>query len=224
MNAYLRIRAVVDRVIAAIALIILSPLTALLGQRIHRHDQGPRFVAVPRTGKNGETFNMWKLRSMKVNPGGSSLTSAKDDRITPVGHTLRKYHLDEIPQLWNVVRGEMTLLGPRPEAPDYVDQTSEQWRQVLAAAPGIAGPTQLVVGEWELDVITKDQTGTAYRDEVLPVKLAIDAWYVRNASIVTDLRVGISLLAHLAGKGPGPVAKQIRAAVPAASKIAAHNS
>jgi lipopolysaccharide/colanic/teichoic acid biosynthesis glycosyltransferase len=123
---------------------------------------------------------------------------------------MRSLHLDELPQLYNVARGEMCLLGPRPEAPDFVDLHNPVWQQVLTAPPGIPGPTQLIVGDWERSEIDKDTTGDAYQRVVVPVKLAIDRWYIMNASLRLDLLVITSLLRHVL---PGGESKRLQEVV-----------
>lgn len=206
---WLRARLVADRVIAAAAALLSAPLVAVLAILVRRHDGGAPLIQVPRVGRDGRTFGMWKLRSMRVDTrdgraAGAVLTSTADDRITPIGARMRSLHLDELPQLLNVVRGEMCLLGPRPEAPEFVDLDDPSWQQVLSVPPGIAGPTQLVVGDWERAQIDLDEHGDAYRDVVVPVKLAIDAWYVRRATPAIDLLVLSSLLRHVLPGGEHP--------------------
>lgn len=219
MSRYLQVRMVLDRLVAAVGLVALSPVIGVLGWLVHRHDGGPAFITVERVGRHGRPMRMWKLRSMRAESAdgratGVSLTSAGDDRITPIGAKLRAGHLDELPQLFNVVRGEMTLLGPRPEAPEYVDATDDDWRAVLAAPPGIAGPTQLAVGDWERDIITAAPDGSAYERDVVPVKVAIDRWYVEQASPGIDALVVVSLARRLAGRPVGALLERIRAGVP----------
>ncbi|RUP35234.1 MAG: sugar transferase [Gordonia sp. (in: high G+C Gram-positive bacteria)] len=222
MSRYLRVRMVLDRLVAAVGLVVLSPVIGVLGWLVHRHDGGPAFITVERVGRHGRSMRMWKLRSMRAESAdgratGVSLTSAGDDRITPIGAKLRAGHLDELPQLFNVVRGEMTLLGPRPEAPEYVDATDDDWRAVLAAPPGIAGPTQLAVGDWERDIITAAPDGSAYERDVVPVKVAIDRWYVEQASPGIDALVVVGLARRLAGRPVGALLERIRAGVPDAA-------
>ena len=222
MSRYLRVRIVFDRVIAAAALVVVSPLIAVLGWLVHRHDGGPALIAVERVGRGGATFGMWKLRSMRAESAdgraaGVSLTSAADDRITPIGHRMRAAHLDELPQLFNVMKGEMGLLGPRPEAPEFVDADDPDWRAVLEAPPGIAGPTQLAVGDWERDVITAAPDGSAYETDVVPVKVAIDRWYVEEASPRIDAMVLLSLAGHVLGRPSSALIARVRARVPAAA-------
>lgn len=222
MSRYLQVRMVLDRLVAAVGLVVLSPVIGVLGWLVHRHDGGPAFITVERVGRHGRPMRMWKLRSMRAESAdgratGVSLTSAGDDRITPIGAKLRAGHLDELPQLINVVRGEMTLLGPRPEAPEYVDATDDDWRAVLAAPPGIAGPTQLAVGDWERDIITAAPDGSAYERDVVPVKVAIDRWYVEQASPGIDALVVVGLARRLAGRPVGALLERIRAGVPDAA-------
>lgn len=222
MSRYLRVRMVLDRLVAAVGLVVLSPVIGVLGWLVHRHDGGPAFITVERVGRHGRPMRMWKLRSMRAESAdgratGVSLTSAGDDRITPIGAKLRAGHLDELPQLFNVVKGEMTLLGPRPEAPEYVDATDDDWRAVLAAPPGIAGPTQLAVGDWERDIITAAPDGSAYERDVVPVKVAIDRWYVEQASPGIDALVVVGLARRLAGRPVGALLERIRAGVPEAA-------
>ena len=222
MSRYLQVRMVLDRLLAAVGLVALSPVIGVLGWLVHRHDGGPAFITVERVGRHGRPMRMWKLRSMRAESAdgratGVSLTSAGDDRITPIGAKLRAGHLDELPQLFNVARGEMTLLGPRPEAPEYVDATDDDWRAVLAAPPGIAGPTQLAVGDWERDIITAAPDGSAYERDVVPVKVAIDRWYVEQASPGIDALVVVGLARRLAGRPVGALLERIRAGVPEAA-------
>ena len=222
MSRYLQVRMVLDRLLAAVGLVALSPVIGVLGWLVHRHDGGPAFITVERVGRHGRPMRMWKLRSMRAESAdgratGVSLTSAGDDRISPIGAKLRAGHLDELPQLFNVVRGEMTLLGPRPEAPEYVDATDDDWRAVLAAPPGIAGPTQLAVGDWERDIITAAPDGSAYERDVVPVKVAIDRWYVEQASPGIDALVVVGLARRLAGRPVGALLERIRAGVPDAA-------
>ncbi len=221
----MRIRAVADRLVAAVLLVVLWPAIAVLGVAVRLGDRGPAFVGVPRMGRNGRVFTMWKLRSMRAeNPDGRangvSLTSVDDNRITPIGVRLRAYYLDELPQLWNVVRGEMGLLGARPEAPEFVDLADPRWQSVLQAPPGIAGPTQLMVNEWERHLITACGQGSVYVDKVVPVKLAIDGWYLRSASPRLDALVAITLIRRfMPGTGSHTLKTLIAAQVPEAGQI-----
>lgn len=226
MSSWLRVRLVLDRVVAVALLALSAPVIAIAALLVRRHDGGPALIAVNRMGRNGKPLRMWKLRSMRVDaPDGTAtgmaLTARNDQRITPIGARLRAHHLDELPQLYNVALGEMCLFGPRPEAPEFVDLDDPAWQTVLSVPPGIAGPTQLIVGDWERVHITNDPDGRSYVEDVLPVKLAIDAWYVRQASPSLDLQVATSLLRRLGpGTMPGTLSERVRAEVPEVQQVA----
>lgn len=212
MSVWLRARLVIDRVIAAVLLVALSPVIGVAALLIRLQDSRPAFIQVRRIGRGGVEFGMWKLRTMRAETAGGlasgvGLTTAEDVRITPIGAKLRAYYLDELPQLVNVVKGEMSLLGPRPEAPEYVDLDDPMWAMVLAVPPGIAGPTQLIVNDWERRVITEFPDGSAYHRKVVPVKLALDLWYLRRSSPRFDLMVASTLLRRFV---PGPKSRALR--------------
>jgi lipopolysaccharide/colanic/teichoic acid biosynthesis glycosyltransferase len=225
VSRWLPVRWWIDRVLAAVLQVVLSPLLVVVGAVVRRCDAGPALVRVPRVGKDNRPFGMWKVRTMvAAGPAGLAagpvITSGGDDRITPVGRHLRHYRLDELPQLLNVALGQMSMIGPRPETPTLVDATDPSWRRVLAARPGIAGPTQLVVHDWELDVLAGPSAETTYRDVILPVKLAIDEWYVERASPWIDCLVVASLAQRfLTGRPPTLMSRRVRRDVPAAVDI-----
>ena len=215
MSTWLSFRLIVDRILGAILAVLTAPLVGVLAVLVRRHDGDAPLITVPRVGVDGQTFGMWKIRSMRVDTAdghasGLALTSTNDQRITPIGARMRSLHLDELPQLYNVALGQMCLLGPRPEAPAFVDLENPVWRQVLTAPPGIAGPTQLIVGDWERSEIDKDNNGDAYERVVVPVKLAIDRWYLMNASPRLDLLVLTSLIRHVL---PGGESKRLQEVV-----------
>lgn len=222
-SRWLSARLVADRALAGALAVLTAPVVAVLALLVRRHDGHAPLIRVPRVGRHGKVFGMWKIRSMRVDTAdgrasGVSLTSSNDDRITPIGARMRALHLDELPQLYNVACGEMALLGPRPEAPDFVDLDDAGWQAVLAVPPGIAGPTQLIVGDWERTEIDEDDTGDAYQRVVVPVKLAIDRWYVERATPRLDLLVLTSLLRHvLPGGRVARLAAVVDAAVPEAA-------
>jgi lipopolysaccharide/colanic/teichoic acid biosynthesis glycosyltransferase len=199
-SAWLRVRmAFLDQVAAVVLGILSLPLVGVIALAIRREDGKPAFVRVERMGAHQRPFGMWKLRSMRTDradghAGGAALTADNDPRITRVGARLRAFHLDELPQLLNVVRGEMLLLGPRPEDPRFVDPGSPEWCTVLEVPPGIAGPTQMIVGDWERHHIADDPEGDAYPTIVVPAKLAIDQWYVTDATPWLDLLTLIALV------------------------------
>ncbi len=206
MSPWLRRRLILDRLVAAVLLVPVAPVVAILALLVRRGDGGPALVRVPRVGRSGNLLGMWKLRSMRASApgglaGGADLTARDDDRVTPIGARLRRWRLDELPQLVNVVRGEMALIGPRPEAPGYVDLADDRWRTILSTPPGIAGATQILVNRWEAEVLRSTTGDAAYRHEILPVKVALDEWYVRCATPALDLLILRSLARTLAGRG-----------------------
>ena len=225
-SGWLRLRtSLLDRLAALVLLPVLGPPIALLAWLVRRREGPPAFVALDRVGARGTVFRMWKLRSMRAEAPdgtavGSAITGASDDRITPTGAWMRRWRIDELPQLWNVLRGDMGLLGPRPETPTMVDMADPRWREVLSVRPGVAGPTQLVIERWEAETLTGDDPTVRYEREVLPVKLAIDAWYVGGATLWTDLRVGWSMVQRfLLHRDEVTIERTVRAALPEARSI-----
>lgn len=225
-TGWLRARtAVVDRVVALVLLPVLGPVIAYLAWRVRRQDGPPSVIGLDRVGADGVAFRMWKLRTMRVaaaggSAGGAAITSSDDARITPLGASLRRWRLDELPQVWNVLRGDMGLLGPRPETPSLVDHDDPRWRSVLAVRPGITGPTQLVAEQWEAAVLDEGGHVDRYRLEVLPVKLAVDRWYLDRASPWVDLVVGWSMVQRFVlGRSATAVERLVHREVPEASVI-----
>lgn len=218
MSPWLRVRVHLDRAVALLLLVPILPVIAVCALAVRRHDGGPALIRVARVGRAGAPLAMWKIRSMHAQAGsglaaGPALTSGDDDRITAVGRWLRRYRLDELPQLWHVVRGEMALLGPRPEAPDYVERDDARWQHVLQAPPGIAGLTQVLVNGWEAERLRTATDNGCYRGDILPVKLAVDRWYVRSATPALDIRIALDTLLRRSGRS-ARVWSRARRAVP----------
>lgn len=232
VSGWLRRRAMIDRGLGAVGSVALSPVIAALAFAVRRADGATGLIRVDRVGHGGRRFRMWKVRSMRPaaadgTAAGPALTASTDDRVTPIGRRLRQFHLDEAPQVFNVALGEMLLLGPRPESPQWVDDSDRRWDAVLQVSPGIAGPTQLIIDAWERSVIDLDPEGNAYVDEVLPVKQAVDAWYVRAATPGLDLLVLSSLVGRVVFRRPPlRLERRIRRDVPEAGAtldwVAAH--
>lgn len=177
-----------QRVLAVVAGILTAPLVAVLALAVKLDSSGPAIYAASRVGEGGRTFRCFKLRTMRWAPAapGASVTGVADPRITGFGRLLRRLRLDELPQLWNVARGEMRLVGPRPEDPRYVDFDEPLHREVFTARPGIAGLTQLFYADEAARLQGHDPDRT-YREELLPAKLHIDAAYLRHRSTALDL-------------------------------------
>jgi lipopolysaccharide/colanic/teichoic acid biosynthesis glycosyltransferase len=143
-----------------------------------------------RMGYLGEPFEMLKFRTMRVDNAGHAVAGANDSRITPVGGFLRATRLDELPQLWNVLRGQMTLVGPRPEAEEFVALHSAEYGEILAVPPGITGPTQLRYAGLEPHLLSLHADPERfYREELLPDKVKLDLAYARSRSFAVDLAV-----------------------------------
>lgn len=227
MSPWLRIRRVLDPLAAGAMGVVLAPIALVIGILVRSGDGGRMTVGVPRVGRSHRQFTMWKFRSMRAaesagGAGGSGLTATNDIRITPLGRRIRRFHLDEIPQIANVVRGEMSLIGPRPESPLFVDAARHSWDTVLSMPPGIAGAAQIVVEDWEREFIRQDDSGEDYMSNALPAKLAIDEWYVRNASPIVDALIVATLAAkYLPIPMPTALIDRIRREVPESRPILA---
>ena len=150
-------------------------------------DTGPFFYRAPRVGQ-GDTFMVLKVRTMTAGAAGSKVTLANDPRVTKVGRILRRYRLDELPQLVNVIRGEMSLVGPRPEDPAYVDMADPLHVRVFSAKPGITGLAQLAYHD-EADLLAGPDADQRYRREILPAKLKLDAEYLDHRTALLDIKI-----------------------------------
>lgn len=179
-----------DVVASAGGLTVLSPLLLLLAILVKATSQGPVLYRATRVGRDGVLFTLLKFRSMVQNADklGPGVTGADDARITPIGRFLRRTKLDELPQLINVLRGEMSIVGPRPEDPRYVALYTPEQREVLKVRPGITSPASVEYRS-EAELLSGQDWETKYVNEVMPAKLAIDLQYVQNTGIGYDLRV-----------------------------------
>lgn len=178
-----------ERCVAVLGLLVLSPLLALLSVAIWLDSGWPVLFRHRRVGRKGRTFELLKFRSMVVNHGGPSLTRKGEARITRVGAWLRRWKLDELPQLVNVVRGEMSLVGPRPEVPEYVDMQDPLWQRVLAARPGITDPASVEFRNEEELLAAAEDVERYYRTVILPRKLELSAAYLERRTFFSDLEI-----------------------------------
>ena len=183
------------------ALLLLSPLLLLVGVCVKLTSRGPAVFAQQRVGRGGRRFRLYKFRSMRVAPAGcGDLVTGRDDpRITPVVRWLRRTKLDELPQLWNVARGDMSLVGPRPEVPRYAACYTPQQRQMLEVRPGITDPATLAFRHEEdlLAAVPADEREAYYLREVLPRKLELNREYLERRGVWSDLGVIARTLAAL---------------------------
>lgn len=179
-----------DRLSSFFGLLFIWPLLIVVAIMIKiKMPGGPAFFIQKRVGKNGKLFTMYKFRSMTVNHSGSSVSVAGESRITPFGAKLRKYKIDELPELWNVLIGDMSFVGPRPDVPGYVDALTGEDREVLKLRPGITGPASLKYrNEEELLALQPDPV--KYNDEVIfPDKVRINRYYLHHYSFVKDIQM-----------------------------------
>lgn len=185
-----------DILAATAALAVLVPLFPIVAAAIKLDSRGPVFYRQLRVGRNGKAFRIFKLRSMA--DGADRLypiTLDADPRVTRVGGFLRRCKLDELPTLLNVVRGEMSIVGPRPELPLYVAGYSEEQRRVLSVQPGITDLGTLHFDSAEVKLLpASDDAGRVYSEEILPEKLRLNLEYIDNRSLWLDLRIIVMTL------------------------------
>lgn len=179
-----------DRLMALIGLLVLWPVLLVVAVLIRvKMPGGPVIFRQKRVGRNGKLFTMYKFRSMTVGHGGSSVSVAGESRITPLGAKLRHYKLDELPELWNVLTGDMSFVGPRPDVPGYADQLVGDDREVLKLRPGITGPASLKYRDEE-DLLALQPDPQKYNDEVIfPDKVRINLYYLHHYSFVKDIEM-----------------------------------
>lgn len=150
---------------------------------------GPVIFRQQRVGKDGKLFTMYKFRSMTVNHSGSSVSVAGESRITPLGEKLRRYKIDELPELWNILKGDMSFVGPRPDVPGYADKLQGEDREILKLRPGITGPASLKYRNEEELLATVDNP-QEYNDTVIyPDKVRINLYYLKHYSFTADIKM-----------------------------------
>ncbi len=195
-----------DITASTVALVILSPilLTAAIAVRIS--SPGPVLYQARRVGRFGQTFTMFKFRTMHVaQTQGSVITSSSDARIFPVGRLLRSLKIDELPQLWNILRGEMSIVGPRPEDPKMVAlHYGPLGHETLTVSPGLTSPGSIHFYTHGEQLVDNGDPETAYARCLLPIKLALDVLYVRQHSLPKDLllilQTALTILQIAAGR------------------------
>jgi lipopolysaccharide/colanic/teichoic acid biosynthesis glycosyltransferase len=191
-QSYLMVKAVLEYLLAVVLFILALPLIALAGMLVKLTSGGPLFYSQTRLGRNGRLYRIHKIRTMIHNcesVSGPQWATQHDPRITPVGRFLRKTHLDELPQLWNVLCGEMSLVGPRPERPEFVptlERAIPRYRERLLVKPGVTGLAQVQLpADTDLDSVRR--------------KLAYDLYYLREMGLWLDLRIILSTALHMFG-------------------------
>lgn len=198
-----------DLVASGVGLLLLAPLLLAISLAVRLSSIGPVFYLAERVGQNGRHFKLFKFRTMVVGADrlGPGLTLDADPRITPVGRFLRRTKLDELPQLINIFRGEMSLVGPRPEDPRYVALFTPEQRQVLAARPGLTSPASLVYRNEET-LLSRANWETVYREQILPHKLKLDLDYLKRRSLWSDLWLVLRTIAAVMKSGERITAMQ----------------
>lgn len=178
-----------DRVMALIGLLFLWPILLVVAVLIKIQMPGPVLFVQQRVGRNGKLFSCHKFRSMTIGHGGSSVSVAGEARITPLGAKLRKYKLDELPELWDVFIGTMSFVGPRPDVPGYADKLQGEDRIVLTLRPGITGPATLKYRNEE-EMLATVEDPVKYNDEVIyPDKVRINRYYAEHYSFIKDIQM-----------------------------------
>lgn len=193
----------IDFLLALIGLIILSPLFILIALFIKLTSKGPVFFMQSRVGKDGKDFKVFKFRSMRTNAEKTGLLTVggKDNRITPLGFYIRKFKIDELPQLLNVLKGEMSLVGPRPEVRRYVDMYSIDQRKALNVLPGITDYASITYRNENEMLATASNPEEYYIKEIMPNKIELNFRYINNRSVTEYFKIiGMTLISSVKGK------------------------
>ncbi len=177
-----------DRVTAFVGLLFLWPLLLIVAICIKIKTPGPVLFVQRRVGKDAKLFKMYKFRTMTLNHSGSSISVAGENRITSFGAVLRKWKIDELPELWNVFIGDMSFVGPRPDVPGYADNLTGENRLILKLRPGITGPASLKYAN-EQELLAKVNNPQEYNDNVIfPDKVKINLEYYYNHTFISDIK------------------------------------
>jgi lipopolysaccharide/colanic/teichoic acid biosynthesis glycosyltransferase len=190
-----------DIMVSAVGLGLLAIPFLFIALAIKLTSPGPVIYRQRRVGRYGRVFWLYKLRTMDQRPGGPEITMEQDPRVTPIGRVLRRWKIDELPQLWNVLRGDMSVIGPRPEVERFVRYYNAEQRRVLEQTPGLAGLSQLVYPhEAELLQAYPHNVEEVYVRYLLPKKVAVDLEYGKVRTFWSDLRLLSELALLIAGK------------------------
>lgn len=189
-----------DIVVSALGLLILSPLLLVVALLIKLTSRGPVLFRQERVGRHFRPFRIAKFRTMVVDAPkmGGQLTAGRDPRITTVGHLLRKTKLDELPQLWNVLVGEMSFVGPRPEVPRYVELFRDDYAEVLQVRPGITDLASLKYRDESTLLGQSDDPERLYVETILPDKIELGKEYIRASSLWFDMQLIVRTVLSMA--------------------------
>ena len=184
------LKVIFDRVAALLGLLLIWWLLIVVAILIKvKMPGGPALFRQTRIGRHGKPFTIYKFRTMTVGHGGSSVSVAGESRITPLGAVLRRYKIDELPELWNVLIGDMSFVGPRPDVPGYADRLQGDDREMLELRPGITGPASLKYRNEE-ELLAAVDNPQEYNDTVIyPDKVRINRYYLHNYSFVKDIEM-----------------------------------
>jgi lipopolysaccharide/colanic/teichoic acid biosynthesis glycosyltransferase len=183
------IKRIFDFITSLTGIILFSPVLLFLAVLIKLKMPGPIFFTQKRVGQHGNFFTMIKFRTMSVNHGGNSISIKGESRITPLGAVLRKYKIDELPGLWNVIKGEMSLVGPRPDVPGYADKLEGEDRKILQLKPGITGPASMKYSNEE-EILVEQNDPVKYNNEVIyPDKVRINLEYLTHHTFWLDVKI-----------------------------------
>jgi len=179
---------IVEICVATLGLLFTAPLLAVFALLIKITSHGPAVFRQRRVGRNGKTFMLFKLRTMNVG-SGALITVANDRRVTGIGKILRRYKIDELPQLWNVIRGDMSIVGPRPEVPEFVDLEDPDWNEILNFRPGLTDPVTLTLRNEEQLLADVQADNSYYKAVIQPYKIRGYLNFLRRRTWMTDLLI-----------------------------------
>ena len=182
------VKRAIDVTVSAVALVVLSPVFAVIAVLVVIDSPGSVFYRADRVGFRGKPLRMLKFRKMHPAAQGAALTTAYDDRFTRVGKWLARTKLDELPQLWHVLRGDMSLVGPRPESPSFVERFAADYEVILTTRPGLTGYSQLAFAR-EGAILDAEDPQAHYLSRLLPQKVGLDRMYASRLSTRRDLRI-----------------------------------
>jgi lipopolysaccharide/colanic/teichoic acid biosynthesis glycosyltransferase len=194
-----RFKRAFDVAAAGAGLAILSPVLLAVAAAMKLTDPGPVLFVQTRAGRGSRPFRIYKFRTMREGCKGPAITSGKDERVTALGRLLRRTKLDELPQLFNVLRGDMSLVGPRPEAPKYVELFKADYEVILTVRPGITDYAAIKYRDEEAVLSAFADPEEGYVKTVLPDKIALYRRYIADVGFATDMRIILATLAKIAG-------------------------
>jgi lipopolysaccharide/colanic/teichoic acid biosynthesis glycosyltransferase len=185
------VKRIFDLIFSLVGLVVCFPIIIIVAVLIKLDSKGPVFFRQERVGKNFKSFRMYKFRTMKNDAGGNGpmITVGGDSRITRIGRFLRKHKIDELPQLFNVLKGEMSFVGPRPEVKEYVHLYKSDYKKLLSIRPGITDPASLKYSDEENVLALSVDWEEEYKKRILPGKINLSLHYIENHNIMTDFKL-----------------------------------